>query len=226
MKQKKSWISGSITVEAALVVPVFILAVYAFLYFFCILQVQEDLHYAASRSCELISSYGGMLKDILTEDEDIKEAGVDKTLLNEAKKQLMDSVTLKLLVSAKMEHLYLADACIEKGLSGVSFFGSSLSDSEGCVTVVMSYYIRIPLAGFGQLRYPVIQRVSIRNFSGHYVASRLTKQEGQGGEENAGDPIVYITKNGTVYHMTSACTYIRRSVSSVLYSRIEEKRNE
>lgn len=223
MKRKRLQISASITIEAALVVPIFILAVYTFLHFFCILQVQEDLHYAASQTCETVSSYGGMLEDLLEEEDEIDK----QNLLENMKEGVIDAAILQTMVYARLEHSKLADSCIRFGLLGVGFLGSSLSDSEDCITVVMSYYIKIPIAGFEWMSFPVTQRVSMRNFSGHYVASRLTKQEGEEEEgEEAEDPIVYITKNGSVYHRSSTCTYIRRNIASVLYSEIETKRNE
>ena len=183
MKDRKRQMSASITIEAALVLPIFIFAVYTFLYFFCILQLQEDLHYAASHTCEVVSSYGGVIEDFLAEDIQDEEIDFSEVVIDEFMDKILDTVILRMMVSAKIDHLSLADSCIKGGVTGISFLGSSLSDTDDCVTIVMSYRVHIPLVGINKLSFPVIQRVSVRNFTGHYVASRLTKQEGEEGED-------------------------------------------
>ena len=49
---------GSLTAEAAFSVPVIFMAWLAFLYFFQILRIQEELHYAAFEAVRTAAGYG------------------------------------------------------------------------------------------------------------------------------------------------------------------------
>ena len=73
LNNKNNLLTASLTVEAALVLPIFIFACYAFLFFFYIIGIQENLHNASTKVCETVASYGYLVRYIENRGEELKD---------------------------------------------------------------------------------------------------------------------------------------------------------
>lgn len=89
-----------------------------------------------------------------------------------------------------------------------------LQDEDGNIDLVNMYVagINVPMPDF--IKPIVRQHVVSRPFSGI-----TTIEDGESGE------IVYITPNGSVYHVSSTCSYIKTVLYSVRLSEIDSERN-
>ena len=175
--------SASLTVEAALILPIFLFAMLVFAYVGLLIRTQDEIRYAMTRTVNEASAEIG--------------AGLEKI------------GSSPLYYRGKLE-LYMGGT----GLT-TSLLGSSFLEENDEIDMVVSYSVDFPfdVFGIGSLRFK--ERVHSRAFVG--VDTRDTEQED--------DVIVYITETGRVYHRDKNCTYLKLSISQLLYGDVARQRN-
>ena len=103
-------------------------------------------------------------------------------------------------------------------MNGISLIQSKLSEEEGlndirvCYKIVINYPVK---AGYSF-------RLSNRCYFRSWIGTSIDEQNKTG---NKGQ-IVFVTKTGDVYHLTDACTYIKLSLTKVMFGNISNLRNE
>lgn len=206
---------ASLTVEAALALTLFLLAVSCFWGLFPAMQLSLELQAALEQTAEEMAAaaYGvGKLSGTGESGEDAGEllqlaaGGVSLAYAHQRVIQLVGAERL-------------AESCVVGGSGGLSFLGSTVLE-EDRVDLRVSYRVQLPfpLGGVGSL--PVSQRSCRRAWTG-----RLSAEEGSG-EAEAGAQLVYVAEYGEVYHTTLDCTYLRLSVTEVSRGGMESRRNQ
>lgn len=213
-------IKASLTVEAALVLPLFLLFMIAFLYFIQIFTVQEQIQAAITKMGLNLAKTAYVYDDFLA----IKEAqSFDQTIfdmnydigLQELTSAVTEGSFLKLYVMNYVDINRMNHSCIQDGFNGISFFSSRVMDKEDCIDVVARYRIKIPIKLFGLEDMRMIQRVRLRSWTGYQVSANYSLEEA-GEASNDSDNIVYITETGSVYHVDRNCSHIKLSITSVM----------
>ena len=176
--------AASLTVEAALVLPIFLFAVLTVAYLGLVVKTQDEVRHAMCRTVSEASAEAG--------------AGMRAQAKN------------MLYYRGKLG-VYLGDTSLTTTLIGSSFL-----EENDEIDLVVSYTTSIPFAVFDFLHPRFQERIHTRAFVG--VDSRSSGEE----EE---DVIVYVTPTGRVYHRDKNCTYLKLSVSQVLYGDIGGMRN-
>lgn len=176
--------AASLTVEATLVLPVFLFAVLTIAYLGLVVKTQDEVRHAMCRTVSEAS------------------AEVGAGMRSQAKSMLYYRGKLG---------VYLGDTSLTTTLIGSSFL-----EENDEIDLVVSYTTSIPFVLFDFLHPRFQERIHTRAFVG--VDSR-----GDGDEEE--DVIVYVTPTGRVYHRDKNCTYLRLSVSQILYGDVGGKRN-
>ena len=114
---------------------------------------------------------------------------------------------------------YLDQSCVEGGCSGVSLAGSSVMGMGDIIDLQVSYRVR-----------PFVQLMGFEGFtmSQCYYGKAWTGYDvtGKTKDDHAEDPMVFITKSGTVYHLNRNCTYLNPSVQAVSAEAVKNLRNE
>ncbi|MBR6229051.1 MAG: pilus assembly protein [Eubacterium sp.] len=175
--------AASLTVEASLVLPIFLFAVLTIAYAGLLVRTQDEVRHAMTRTVSEASAEVG--------------AGLTGPAGNE------------LYYRGKLA-MYLGDSTLTMTLIGSSF----LKENDE-IDLVVNYTTKMPFPLFGFF-HPIFQeRVHSRAFVG--VDRRETPEEE--------DVIVYITPTGRVYHRDKNCTYLKLSVSQVLFGDIARLRN-
>ena len=176
--------AASLTVEASLVLPIFLFAVLTIAYAGLLVRTQDEVRHAMTRTVSEASAEAG--------------AGFSDLLKSEP------------YYRGKLA-LYLEDSTVTMSLLGSSF----LKENEE-IDLVVSYTTKLPFPLFGFF-HPVFQeRVHSRAFVGVDKRDSTEKED---------DVIVYITPSGRVYHRDKNCTYLKLSVSQVLFGDIARLRN-
>lgn len=216
-KINKSKVNASLTVEASLVLPLFIFFFAVFLYFIQIFIIQENLQHAMTDTALGLARAAYLYSDF----RDAKEAETfDTTLLDDDIRTdfqnivntVSDACMIKYAVKMRLNESKISQSCILGGYEGISFDGSEvLSDSDD-IDLVAAYRVRIPIRFFGLFEQDMIQRVRVRGWNGHKVPA-LYKAADENSEEN--NKTVYITESGNVYHMDKNCSHIKLSVKIV-----------
>lgn len=212
--------NGSITVEASLVLPIFIFAVTAFLYFFQIILVQENIQHAMSETGKCLSETAFIYEYVQKYN---KEDSMDENGKNTAV-EIIDSVVMKTKMKDFIEESVIENSCILGGMSGIIMSESSFLKEKDVIDIVAMYRFKIPLPILSIKDIPIVQRVKVRAFTG-YKPSPCQDSQGNGDNEGE-DRLVYITQTGTVYHLTRECSHIKLEIKQLKYCNVEQERNE
>ncbi|MCD8149183.1 MAG: hypothetical protein LUE92_06410 [Clostridiales bacterium] len=110
------------------------------------------------------------------------------------------------------EHGY-EESVLKNGLASISLLGSDLSGDY--VTLSVDYRVQLPISFWKLSSLPVEQCVSMKKWTG--AAESDTDGE---------DGYVYITPEGTAYHSSAECSYLKLSIRAVPVSTVSSLRNK
>lgn len=198
---------GSMTLEAAFVLPFFLFAVINVLFAVSMIGTQSRMNAALHQTGNKMafSGYvyertaGGVLPDSL--------AGVALTGLY-ARGQILEYVGRN----------YLEQSCVVGGAGGVSLMGSSVMEEGDIIDLQVSYRVKPFAELMGFPGFTMRQRYYGKAWTGYDVTRSVSDPQ----EE---DPMVYLTKAGTVYHRDRNCTYLNPSVEMVSADAVADRRN-
>ena len=242
---------ASLTVEAALTLPLFLLLCSLFFTFFSGQIWQLRLQKALDDVCEDVAvwSYlidfaddytsidllaladGGLISGALDGDGDSVAALLagEADLISEIRvflaakgSALLWQPLLKSWVAARAGTEALRASPVIDGAQGLSLSGSSLHGRN--LDLVLSYEIGSAVRFPFQLRYPVVQRSCRRLWIGTKV-EKPDSQEDTEEEEEKQEDIVYVTANGAVYHLTKSCRVLALKILTVDASVLPTLRN-
>ncbi len=113
---------------------------------------------------------------------------------------------------------YLEKSCVKGGAGGLSFAGSSVMGEGDVIDLKVSYRVK-----------PFVELLGFDGFlmSQRYYGKAWTGYDGTGqvSDFSQEDPMVYITKTGTVYHLNRGCTYLNPKTESVSVGAVAGRRN-
>ncbi|HHT97768.1 MAG TPA: pilus assembly protein [Clostridiales bacterium] len=212
---KKS--KASLTVEAALSLPIFIFCLMFFIYFLQVLTIQDYLQQAITNVGYNLAEQSYVYQRLVANEnsyestqEDIEE-NFEVELIKDIGEKFMGLGYIKLLMLGKIDKKYIDDSIIKGGYNGLSFIASSILENNENIEIVLRYKIRIPLRIFKIADIGITQRAKLRGWTGFYINNGLLKEVDENSEE-----VVYITRTGSVYHNSSECSYIKLTVRSVV----------
>lgn len=184
MREKKR-IAASMTVEASLVLPIFLFAMILIGYLGQMMRCQDEVQEALTRVArEASAEYGA---------------------------------TQSSLMKSKAYYITKLNVYLEGAVGSVTFLESHLMEEEDEIDLIAGYRMETPFRLLGLGTFHFRQRVHTRAFTGVDRRERESLQE---------DPTVYIAETGSVYHRTCDCTYLRLSISQVVFRDIEQLRND
>ncbi len=197
-----------LTVEAALILPIFLFAVLFFLYFFQLLYLQDSVQSGITEAGKFIARYQQL-------------TGVEK---------LSDVTKLVILKERFYEYLdeeSINENCILGGIYGISLGTSKIDETNGQIEITAIYFIRFPIPFFADKTSMVTQRVRTRAFVGRTMKNQQGSVDTDKEPSNESeDFLVYVTENGTVYHMDENCTHLKLTISGLRMEQLEDARNE
>lgn len=170
-------LSASLTVEAALVFPLFLFAMIGILFFFRVMQVTQITSGALAETGSQLALEAG-----------ISEASVGRGILYFQKE----------LAGADCPTEYITG-----GKAGISWQGSTLEGEY--IDLQIHYNCKLPISLFQIKSISIAQRVYMKKWTGYH----------QNGAENGSDIWVYITPNGTAYHLKRECTHLRLAIRTM-----------
>ena len=239
------WEKGSMTVEAAMVVPLFVFCLALFLGIFRVLQVETQMEQALNYAAGRAAVYG-----------EAKTAG--KGL------KLADAAAGKLLLEKSLKNQKCPSDYLKRGYSGITLLSKS---DEIYIRYQVTYTILLPVGGFGKESVTVTQGAVSRKWNGwedeqnpeetwvyitksgkayhkstscryldlsirEAAAKDISKLRNKDGAvyyacgscaKKASQGTVYITDYGTLYHGSLRCSKLKRTVYRVLLTQAGEK---
>ena len=214
---KRAYLPASATVEATLVIPVYIYAVMTVLYLVQVIAIKSSVSQALYDNTRILSRYAYAY---------MKYQGGDNKILTAEKGgsyncAVKEGVTIALAQRMLVDSLgsgYADRNHIVGGNTGFNLMESSIMDNSNVIELIVNYTIKNPfdIFGIGMIRI-----------------SQSCKTEAWLGEDydmGAYDPqkiirMVYITAMGEVYHTDRNCTYLCPVVYSICSSEMDAARN-
>lgn len=208
-------LNGSLTVEAAIALPVFIYACMALasiiIYFGTYVKVEKALYNVSIN----LAKYGYAYETVKTHTGINLEELEEENLLNKLISTGIEVGTISYMVMDEIGMDYIKNSCIENGIWGMNFLESDVLNEDGLISIVVSYRLKNPYDILGLSRVDITQSVTARIYKGDHSIAH-TSEETQ---------YVYVTENGSVYHLDENCTYIKINAVEVLYASIDDYRN-
>lgn len=199
-------IKASVSIEASIAIPIFL---------FCFLEIMSLLNY--------ISVYSGILYAMKAVGDPTCVYGYAYDLVADEKEvSLGEKVVTAVLFSEvyldnqvkKQCDSLLYENTVENGVEGISLLGSYVDRENSDLSIVARYTLK-PLISFTGTKLPVICRYYGKMWTGYAVQQEVVDEE-----------YVYITENGSVYHLTEACTHLKLSISRIDQEVLNGKYNE
>lgn len=211
---------GSLTVEASIVLPIFLTVIMALLSFLEMLQVQTRVQQGMKEAVTKASAYYYLLENPDETDEVGGEDADDLAAILAQGGITAVYLKQKLLYSVGSE--YLDRSWVAGGHMGLTVLGSRFPDDEGNLDLVVTYRMKVPFlpGSFGSVA--VTQRECQRVWNGNKAPSENNQQE----EEKTEDVLVYITETGSVYHTSPDCSYLKLSVQQIRHNEVVNYRSE
>ena len=200
---------ASMTLEAAMILPLFLFFMMGILSVFDMVLLQSSVSAALFRAGREAAEYAWYYRYALGE-------GGESDLPAEA----VSSGLTMLWIGSRVNELVQEEDPVGRTLAGpVTLIGSQVLDRNDEIYLTAAY------RAAPSLRLPGIGEISLQStYAGHaWTGYRLSETEDKTQEEE--DEIVYVTDTGRVYHRSRACTYLQPSVRSVQGSLVSGERS-
>lgn len=214
---KKAYLCASATVEASIVIPLFIYAVMMVVYLIHMESVRQSINTAMYSDIRKLSEYAYVCNQFKDNYSYKTDKNTDKTIENIIKSGLSDAVAKKILID-ELGSDFAKNNGIVGGNDGISLIKSEILRSDSKIKLVVSYKIKNPFDIFGTGAVNVEESFVANAWLGE---DHIQRQKGNSSEES-----VYITVSGKVYHKDRACTYLNVSVNPISRANIENTRNK
>ena len=199
---------GSMTLEAAFALPFFLFAVINILYAVNIIGTQSRINAALHQTGNKMAFAGYVYDRTVGSAIPESVAGVAMTQLY-ARGQILEYIG-----RSDLDH-----SCVTDGAAGVSLAGSTVMGEGDIIDLRVSYRVKPLISVMGFDGFAMSQRYYGKAWTGYDVAQHVSDLSQE-------DPMVYITKTGTVYHIDRNCTYLNPSVESVAATAVDDMRNQ
>lgn len=197
---------GSMTLEAACVLPLFLFAMLTILQFAKIETVSTALLAGMQDTAKDMAAYAY-----------IKEIGAPTG----------DSVAEELL-SGGISAAYAKSSVVKKANlkssdGSISLWKSSFTENE-MIDLAVTYEVRNTYTILPIPRVKAALRTRVRAWTGR--DGNGSSMQGEDQKETEKEEMVYMTMTGTVYHKDENCTHIKLSIKTVSFEQAKELRNK
>ena len=228
--EKTSLSCGSMTVEAAVVLPLF-------LFFFInlsssldMIMLHSDLQYSLHNAGNELCLYGSLLTEEMKglgatghtgaaegHSDDGAAEGTPSDSVLDVEGIALSYTYVKYRMAGELGEEYLSGSPLRNGSLSLNFLGSSIGEDSDFVDIKLSYAVKTPLDSIGM---PVMY------MAGRFYGHLWNGYEISGSDESLDqERIVYITADSEVYHITPACTHLKLSVRGLDPADLDNERN-
>ena len=194
---------GSMTLEAAFVLPLLLFFLCSFLYLTLLVGLQVRMQ----RTLDEVTGQMVMLQGA---------SGVNSTI-----EERLSLAAAKAIARTRMSGYA---GLVTGGSAGFDFSESYVSEESQDVGLIVRYEVSIPAPLLGSPSFSFTQTSCRRIWSGSEGTS--WKVEADKESEERSEETVYITPTGTVYHLYEDCTYLQPSVRKASVLTLSEERSE
>ena len=205
---------GSLTVETALVLPIFLCLSIALVSILEMMTLFSKVEYALHETAREIAVAEYPIEFIQKAGEEIFEFE-----LGEDTKEYLDYIPsgpiVRVLFTEKFGLKNISNSLIKNGEAGIFFFRSDVFDDEGNVDLIATYKVEpfFNLFKVGEMTFA--NRVRVHAWKGYNHTKNLEEDE-----------YVYVTETGSVYHTNRDCNHLHITIITVSKGKVDECRNK
>jgi hypothetical protein len=214
-------IKGGMTVEASIVLPLFI---FFFLNLSCaveMIRLHVNLEAALYNTGTKMSVYGSALTGIyagyMEDDEKDEENRGQNSLIQEIGDIAFTYTYVKNAVIKYTGKDYLDSSPLLKGVDGLVFAESDIFTGDDTFEITMTYAVGSWIQYVGIRPFCMANKYYGHIWNGYDLKTSST--------DDAEYMTVYIAENATVYHINRKCTHLRLTIREVKASAISDERN-
>ncbi len=194
--------SGSATVEASLILPIFIFALFA-IYSFCgVLQTKAVVYESLVETAEFLAEYQYASETLGESSNAIVSTVANYTGTN--------IVTANVWLKKYLDDSDLVDKYVSLGTKGLIITRATYDEDDGFVYLTLRYTLTLSLPLVGKLRWAQVEKIKQKAYVGLI---------GTSGDDD--DTYVYVTENKEVYHTSRSCYHIKLTISTITESELE-----
>ncbi|MFI3200067.1 MAG: TadE family protein [Eubacteriales bacterium] len=191
--------SGSITVEATIALPIFLFFLMNLTSVFLIFHVHSQIDSYLYKIVKQLSIMGYPLENGLEPSSGMSFVG-----------EILTIQGLQVKLNQELKSFGVLG-------SPISLAHSELFEND-YISIIATYQV-VPLVKMIPFTsFEVVNQCHMRCFTGY-------KFEDHGTSSN-GEEYVYITEHGTVYHLSTSCTYLNMTITSVGEGAVADSRNQ
>ena len=220
--ERKHNLRASVTLEAALVMPVFLYFLVNIMTLFDIVRIQTSMDAALHQAGREIGIYAF---DAKFAAKTASEAGAGTVQTDEGAPAAAGAVLSAGYASGRvrdyMERFCPNSHCVVDGPAGIRFLRSDFTAEGDIIDLVASCRVQPLIKVFGFERFSIESRYYGHAWTGYHVPGTENTPL-----QNEEEETVYMTKTGTVYHRSAECTYLNPSARSVASEDLRTLRND
>lgn len=199
-------LSGIITVEASVILPIYIFVISTLLYLFNVLYIETIFQERLSEIARKISSSYYVISTFSELPDE------DKDKMNLFQDSFPTGLSSSIISTYYINNIFFNDKILElinsnyitNNKNGISFIGTSFDSDTNELTIKMSYKINIPFLP-SLIELPITQYCKVNMYTGKHITDNQTPS----------DTYVYICISGNVYHTNKYCSYLLKYTSVV-----------
>ncbi|MCQ2512445.1 MAG: pilus assembly protein [Lachnospiraceae bacterium] len=208
---------ASLTLETAVVLPIFMFFIIAILNFLVILSLQSEIQLTMEETARSIGKKAYLVdcaedlissnpSDVDSDTESLLSAGIN-------------SLTIKTWMMKDGLKERLDRSQIIDGAAGLYTYNSSYDEESGILDLVVTYNYQIPFLPKSIGTVALAQRC----YSHVWIGKKLDQSDG--GKQERESHTVYVTPYGKVYHTSKDCRYLDLSIRQISVSTLSSERN-
>lgn len=197
---------GSITMETAFVLPLFLFFCIQMISFISLIQVHSVLEAALHQETAQAALYAYAYDKF----------GID---MQSGAGDLLGDIYIKNRVIQRAGEEYLDRSMIVGGSRGIHIMYTEDEDVQETVDIILFYQVKpaVDLLGFSQ--FTMANRCRMKAWTGYQTENETLS-------EKDAEEMVYVTETGTVYHKRRNCSHLALSVREVKTNNVGILRNE
>ena len=209
--------NGSITLEAAITIPLFTFAILTIIYIMNIIHLQTTLQMALEETVRNINQIAYISSEFysLTKEQQYEAINKDFTIAENIGASLISTNYIKNeFLDEKMTN-FLNKSYIVNGSEGISFLHSSMNLKDNIIDVILTYNVSIPFMPDELFSF----KLSNRCYTRIYMGKDMEK------EQQSSSFYVYYTVYGKVLHTNKYCRYLLNYSEALPYNQLFIGRN-
>lgn len=225
-KLLKNQTRGSLTVEAALCLPIFLFVVIIFLYLLEFVRLQQGIQHALHETADYYAKYAYVNEKVYEQyDSTLGKEIKEFTEVLDVQEHLTSYIcerTFEKFLRQKNQNL----STVVGGIDGICILQCGDYFEDGTIDLCAYYSYQIPGLLFRLKSFSCMQRVVTKGWLGEEVAAKFGEVEKNEAPQNEEvRDIVFVAETGRVYHTYRDCTHLKLDIQPTTGVEVPNKRN-